>query len=131
MRVPVTSALLILVCACSSQPTNQDAPPSVATSGPAAPATEVVVPAQAPVAAESAAGEKSGGRIPSGYRLERRNGKELYCRNITTLGSRFAQKTCFTRAQLEEIQRRTDSTMDDMEKGMKVCGSLQACGGSD
>ena len=47
---------------------------------------------------------------------------------VTTLGSRFPQKTCFTRAQLEEIQRRTDSMMDDMERGMSVCGSAETCG---
>ena len=81
-----------------------------------------------PSATQSAAGEKIVGKIPSGYRRETRNGKELYCRQLTTLGSRFPQKTCFTRAQLEEIQRRTDSMMDDVERGIRVCGSAEACG---
>jgi hypothetical protein len=89
-----------------------------------------VVTAPAPAATQSASTGKTGGKIPSGYRRERRKGQEVYCRQITTLGSRFAQKTCFTRAQLEEIQRRRDSVMDDLEKGLRVCGTADACGGA-
>ena len=79
-------------------------------------------------ASESAAATKPAGKIPSGYRRVTRNGKELYCRSVTTLGSRFPQKTCFTREQLQEIQNRTESTMDDVEQGMKVCGDGETCG---
>lgn len=130
MRAPLMAGLLVLLGGCSSQPTTgEDAPGSGAAPVPPPPAAEVVVPASEPDATQSAASEKVRGRIPSGYRLERRKGQELYCRQITTLGTRFAQKICFTRAQLEEIQRRTDSAMDDLEKGLKACGSADACGG--
>ena len=124
--------VLILACAfsgCSSRPTIPE-PASGAAPIPAPPPAEGVVPAPAPAARQSTSTKKTGGKIPSGYRLERRKGQELYCRQITTLGSRFAQKTCFTRAQLEEIQRRRDAVMDDLEKGLRVCGTAEACGGA-
>ena len=129
MRVLVMPAVLLLMAGCSSQPTIQE-PASGAASIPPPPPAEVVVPAPAPPATQSATTEKTGGKIPSGYRRERRKGQEVYCRQTTTLGSRFAQKMCFTRAQLEEIQRRTDSVMGDLEKGIKVCGTAEACGGT-
>jgi hypothetical protein len=116
MRLASLSAVLVALAlaACSSQPVTQEESP-----GPVAPAPE----AKAPAPAETgAASTKPAGKIPSGYRREKRNGKELYCRNETMLGSRFPQKTCFTREQLEEIQRRTESTVDGMEQTMKVCG---------
>ncbi len=124
--------VLLLACAlsgCSSQPTIQE-PAAGAAPIPPPPPSEGVVPAPAPAATQSASTGKTGGKIPSGYRRERRKGQELYCRQITTLGSRFAQKTCFTRAQLEEIQRRRDSVMDELGKGLRVCGTAQACGGA-
>ena len=61
----------------------------------------------APAATESAAAAKPAGKIPSGYRRVTRNGKELYCRSVITLGSRFAEQMCFTREQLEDIAART------------------------
>ncbi len=121
MRVLVVSALLVLLAGCSSQPTTQDSSASGATPVPPPPPAEMAVPAPEPSVTQSATGEKTGGKIPSGYRRETRNGKELYCRQVTTLGSRFPQKTCFTRAQLEEIQRRTESTLSDMDRGLRVC----------
>jgi hypothetical protein len=127
MRTPVMSALLVLLAGCSSQPTTQDAPASGAAPVPPPPPAEVIVAAPEPSATQS--GAKTGGKIPSGYRRETRKGKELYCRQVTTLGTRFPQKMCFTREQLEEIQRRTDSAMNDLEKGIKICGSAETCGG--
>jgi hypothetical protein len=116
MRLTSLSAVLVALAlaACSSQPVSQE------SSGPVAPAPEAQAKAPAP-AETSAASTKPAGKIPSGYRLEKRNGKDLYCRNETLLGSRFSQKTCFTREQLEEIQRRTESAVGGMEQTMKVC----------
>ena len=126
MRVVAFVVLSVSLAACSSTPTTGSAPESAAIPPPppvAIPDASAAgtVPATKTEAAPPAASAEKGGKIPSGYRLEKRNGKEFYCRNITTLGSRFPQKTCFTRSQLEEIQRRTESTMGSMEQNMKVC----------
>jgi len=116
MRLTSLSAVLVALAlaACSSQPVSQESP------GPVAPAPEAQAKTSSP-AETGAASTKPTGKIPSGYRLEKRNGKDLYCRNETLLGSRFSQKTCFTREQLEEIQRRTESAVGGMEQNMKVC----------
>jgi len=132
MRAVALLALFAALAACSSQPTIPQAEPApVATApAPAVPDSAAVSPSaeSTPAPTESAAAAKPTGKIPSGYRRETRNGRELYCRNVTTLGSRFPQKTCFTREQIEEIQNRTESAMDDLDQGMKVCGSSAACG---
>ena len=124
MRLAVLSALLVGLAACSSQPVAQQSASPAPASVPPAPEAQVTVPAPA----ENAASAKKSGKIPSGYRRETRNGKELFCRNETTLGSRFPQKTCFTREQLEEIQQRTESAMDGMEQGLRVCGGTRCAG---
>jgi hypothetical protein len=106
VRFTVMCAVLVLLAGCSTQPTTQDSPATVA------------------------AVEKTSGKIPSGYRRETHKGQELYCRRTTTLGSRFAQKLCFTREQLVEMQWRTDSTMGELDRGVRVCGTAEACGGT-
>lgn len=139
MRRILLLAAAATLAACSSQPTTSPTAPAPVTA-PTAPAVATPAAASseattaAPAAATSDTNADTGTaaeklrKIPSGYRMEKRNGKELYCRNVTTLGSRFPQKTCFTREQLEEIQRRTESAMGDMEKGMKVCVGIEGCG---
>jgi hypothetical protein len=59
----------------------------------------------------------------------KRNGKELYCRSVTPLGTRFAEQMCFTREQIDEIAERTDQTMDDFDRSSKTCAGGSHCGG--
>jgi hypothetical protein len=58
-----------------------------------------------------------------------RNGKELYCRPVVTLGSRFAEQMCFTREQLEDIATRSESTMNEIDRSTAVCAGAGQCGG--
>jgi hypothetical protein len=133
MRVAALLALSAALAACSSQPATREADPAPVATAPASepvPAPEAAASQAAPAAAPAPAAESArpAGKIPSGYRRETRNGKELFCRHVTTVGSRFPQKTCFTREQIQEIQERTESAMDDFEQGMKVCGGGESCG---
>jgi len=94
--------------------------PAEAASAPTAPAASAV-----PV--ETAHAPKLSPKVPGGYRLVKRNGKELYCKSVTTIGTRFAEQMCFTREQIAEIDERTNHAMDDFEKARKTCTGGAYC----
>ena len=124
MRRPgLMAVILAVVAGCSTQPTK---PAQTAAAENDAPAkqSEVASAGAAPAASVPTVEKK----VPSGYRRVKRDGRELYCRSVVTLGSRFPEEMCFTREQLEEIARRTDSTMDEMERNRKICVGA-GCGG--
>jgi len=96
---------------------------------PAEAATASTGTASAPVAA-SPSTATSTKKIPSGYRRVTRGGKELYCRSVVTLGSRFPEQMCFTREQLDDIASRTENTMNDIDRSTSVCTGGNQCGGT-
>ena len=133
MRAAALLPLFAVLVACSSQPTTPQAEPAqVATvPAPAAPKSAAGDPAteSVPAPAESTATTtKPAGKIPSGYRRVTRNGKELYCRAVVTLGSRFADQMCFTREQLEDIATRSESTMNEIDRSKAVCAGAHCTG---
>ena len=110
--------------------------PAEAASAPTAPAASAVpaevVPASTAspasgVSVENAHAPKLSPKVPGGYRLVKRNGKELYCKSVTTIGTRFAEQMCFTREQIAEIDERTNHAMDDFEKARKTCTGGAYC----
>jgi len=123
-----------------SEPTQATAapPPAEASAAPAptAPAASAVpaeaasaptAPAASAVPVETAHAPKLSPKVPGGYRLVKRNGKELYCKSVTTIGTRFAEQMCFTREQIAEIDERTNHAMDDFEKARKTCTGGAYC----
>ena len=123
-----------------SEPTQATAapPPAEASAVPAptAPAASAVpaeavpaptAPAVSGVPAEAAPAPHIVPKVPGGYRLVKRNGKELYCKSVTTIGTRFAEQMCFTREQIAEIDERTNHAMDDFEKARKTCTGGAYC----
>ena len=110
--------------------------PAEGASAPTAPAASAVpaevVPASTAspasgVSVENAHAPKLSPKVPGGYRLVKRNGKELYCKSVTTIGTRFAEQMCFTREQIAEIDERTNHAMDDFEKARKTCTGGAYC----
>ena len=97
-------------------------PPAEASAAPASTAS----PASG-VPVETAHAPKLSPKVPGGYRLVKRNGKELYCKSVTTIGTRFAEQMCFTREQIAEIDERTNHAMDDFEKARKTCTGGAYC----
>ena len=122
------AAAIVTIAGCGAQPAKPSEPaPAAQPSAPvsAAPA----VPAAQEGTKSSSATAEPAKKVPAGYRLVKRNGKELYCRSVTTLGSRFAEEMCFTREQIDEIEERTDHAMDDFEQSRKTCSGGSHCGG--
>ena len=132
--ISVVPMLVIITAAgCSTPPKQTVDTVSPAAQASAAPAAQSSAPA-APAASAATAADPAKPvprEIPSGYKLTKRNGREVYCRSVVPIGSKLAEEMCFTREQLEEISRRRDSAVGSMEQGMKVCapGGTDACGG--
>ena len=122
-RAALMAVILAVVAGCSTQPTK---PAQSAAAENDAPAKQSQAASAGPASAASVPTVEK--KVPSGYRRVKRDGRELYCRSVVTLGSRFPEEMCFTREQLEEIARRTDSTMDEMERNRKICVGA-GCGG--
>jgi len=101
--------------------------PPAASAVPAEAAPAPTPPAASAVPAEAAHAPKLTPKVPGGYRLVKRNGKELYCKSVTTIGTRFAEQMCFTREQIAEIDERTNHAMDDFEKARKTCTGGAYC----
>ena len=123
LRAALMAVILAVVAGCSTQPTK---PAQSAAAENDAPAKQSQAASAGPASAASVPTVEK--KVPSGYRRVKRDGRELYCRSVVTLGSRFPEEMCFTREQLEEIARRTDSAMDDMERNRKICVGA-GCGG--
>jgi len=122
-QAALMAVILAVVAGCSTQPTKPAQTTAAENDAPAK--QSEAASANSTRAASVPTVEK---KVPSGYRRVKRDGRELYCRSVVTLGSRFPEEMCFTREQLEEIARRTDSTMDEMERNRKICVGA-GCGG--
>jgi hypothetical protein len=68
-------------------------------------------------------------KAPSGFRVKRRKGRELYCREESTVGTRFTEQMCYTREQLDAIAEQNDRSMGELERGRSVCSNPSFCGG--
>jgi hypothetical protein len=106
-------AAAVAVAGCSTEPTRQAAPPAAAPAAAATPAPGGVAPATR--------------EVPAGYRLEKRAGQELYCRSVVLIGSKFPEKKCFTREQIENLENNTESAMGEIERRIPVCGGAGSC----
>ncbi len=111
-------AAAVAAAACSAAPTRPAAQPAAGTQSAS---TAVAAPAATPDPA--AAGPK----IPAGYRMERHDGQELYCKSFVLIGSRFPEKKCLTREQIEALEGDTESAMTEMERRIPVCGGAGSC----
>ena len=116
-----------LSAGCGTQPVQQADATAASANGTTA-ASRVAHPTETTVTTGSNAPTKT--KIPSGYRRLTRNGKELFCRSVVTLGSRFAEQMCFTREQLDDIANRTEATMDNIERSKAVCTGGTQCAGT-
>ena len=126
-RTAATILTVALLTSCSAQPAKQ-----ADTNGAAAKtATASSATARSPETTVSkGSNAESTGKVPSGYRRITRNGRELFCRKVVTLGSRFPEQMCFTREQLDEIATRTGETMQNMERSKAVCTGGTQCAGT-
>jgi hypothetical protein len=61
--------------------------------------------------------------LSHGYKLERRNGENYFCRSEAGLGTRFQTKVCKTAAQLSQLRRDSkDAAAHAQQPGWQPAG---------
>jgi hypothetical protein len=137
-------ALATLLAACSSTPAPNAPAPSASTLPTAAtasadPAAKAVGPAtaaapQGTVATGSgsmqvSAAEPTVAKTRPGFRARTSNGETVWCRRETPTGSRMTVESCYTAAQLDQIQIDTAIMKDSIHKTRTPCAG-PGCNGS-
>ncbi len=117
-------------------PTPAAAPPAASLETNAAPATPAATEtaaaaptATAPVAAAQTQAAVQEFKPPKGYKQKTREGRTVYCRNETPVGTRFPTEYCFTQVDLERIEKSKRSMQQDVSMRQRMCTTGAACGG--
>ncbi len=139
----VGSMSILCLAACASQPSRtpvaaSSTPPAQAVvqpsgptlRGPATPTQTSAVGAQPIDATAKQHAEVVRRALKSGYQVSKlADGSKRYCMETTPVGTRFAQKSCYTADQLIEVFARQDLYQDQMHQ-IGACGNA-GCGGSN
>ena len=130
MRIPLT-VIMVCVAGCAAQPHSASPPPAsaaVVAPPPAVAGTGAAAVAPGDVNAEQF-NDVVKKALKSGYYVSKKNGGKTYCRETTTVGSRFADTVCYTPEQLTEVFARQEQQQELLQQG-NVCAGGGACGGS-
>ena len=140
MRHWLLAALATLLAACSSAPETKESAPVVAPVATNAPAARTAQPAtMAATQGAAATGSGSmqvGADQPSvtlarpGFRARTRNGATVWCRSETPTGSRMPVESCYTAAQLDQIQSDTAAIKDSINNTRTPCAGPGCSNGS-
>jgi len=123
----------LLLAGCASTSTHEPATaasaaspvPATATGTSTVPAKDVVVGSGS---MQVRADAPAVGKTRSGYRLRQRNGESFYCRTETPTGSRMPVETCYTAAQIEQMDAQAATAKDAINKTRTPCAG-PTCGG--
>jgi hypothetical protein len=133
-RLSIVLLAATMIAACSSQPRPSE--PRAGGTIAAPTASQSSAPAAAGAATSSA--QSSNGtasaqplkKIPSEFKLRRKNGQIYYCRKETVLGSHFERTICLTEEEFAAAQKEQQRARDDLERAQKVCGG-NVCGSNN
>ena len=116
-------AVLASLAGCASSPQTSDPGNEAATLATPAVAPSPAAQPAAPTASEAPAEFKP----PAGYKAKVENGRTMYCRRTTVLGSRFAKDVCMTEAQLRDFQLSNEGMRSNKDQTSRVCAGGGAC----
>jgi hypothetical protein len=124
------SFAILGLTACASRPSQA---PSAVSPAPASPAAVTATSASAAAPLDANAKQHADvvkRALKAGYQVAKlSDGTKRYCTEHTPLGTRFAQRECYTADQLVEVFARQDLYQDQMHQ-MGACGNA-GCGGSN
>jgi hypothetical protein len=113
MRIALTAALMMAAAvawADEPRPAEAEAEAEAAAATPAAEkAAEPAAASEETPAAAAAIEDEKPFKVPAGYRPKTIGGKQMFCKNVVVLGSRFGKESCRSEAQLREIDRQKEA----------------------
>lgn len=121
----------VVITGCASGDASVARPPPTAETVAAASAslgtTDVVVPGPAGESGETAAAPFV---PPAGYQKRTRDGKTVYCKGETPVGTRFSRQYCFTADELERIEANRRNVQREVDRARRNCVAAGSyCGG--
>jgi hypothetical protein len=113
----------VTLASCAGTP---HADPPIGTAAP--PPTSVAAAASQPAVAETTQVATDPDPVTvaksrPGYRLRNRDGTPVWCRKETPTGSRMPVETCYTAAQIEQIEAEAEDIKDTIGKERALCGA--------
>ena len=67
---------------------------------------------------------------PAGYQKRSHEGKTVYCKSETPVGTRFSRRYCFTQDQLERIEANRRNVQREVDRARRTCVAAGPyCGG--
>jgi hypothetical protein len=103
--VVLTVASAVIACAAQAQSTS-----------PATQAVSAKAQATSPASQSASAAPQKDEATPHGYDLVLVHGKRLFCRMQPVTGTRFRQKVCLTKAQLQAEQDNTQRFIQNVQR---------------
>jgi hypothetical protein len=108
MRTLIVSAAALLVAGCASQP--QDAAGGKT------------------LAATPAAAAASTRNPYPGYKRKQKDGRVVYCKKLSRLGTNFVDEYCMRPDELDRLEDRAQEDREQFRRNQTVCG-VGSCGG--
>lgn len=105
-------------------PAATSVPATTPDSKPAA-ATTATAPEQKTLAAADDAAKPI--TPPPGFKVKKKAGQILYCRETTPIGTRFSQETCMNEDQLKEFIQQAAAMQQDLYQHQSICAGAAAC----
>jgi hypothetical protein len=110
------------------------ATPAASPAAAAATSTASTAPTSAAEATPSVTAMSSKQNVPvltRGYRLEKRNGEDYYCRRVASTGSRAkSSETCLTLAEITQLREASQDKTNRMRSNPAGMGGMDSAGGS-
>lgn len=125
----LVAAVVITGCASGDTSVARSPPPaqSVAAGRATQGTTSVAVSERAEEGSETAAAPFV---PPAGYHRRIRNGKTVFCKTETPVGTRFSRQYCFTEEELERIEANRRNVQREVDRARRNCVAAGSyCGG--
>ncbi|HEX6571476.1 MAG TPA: hypothetical protein VF055_05600 [Steroidobacteraceae bacterium] len=113
MRTLIVPAAALLVAGCVSQPQDPAGGRAVAGAAAATPATATTAATRNPY---------------PGYRRKQKDGRVVYCKKLSRLGTNFVDEYCMRPDELDRLEERAQEDREQFRRNQTICG-VGTCGG--